>query len=324
MSEVIHDNGRKIHPIIVPTRSDLGSFNFYLVEEEGSVSLIDAGINSAKCWDFFTESLGCKGLSLKDLDRIIITHNHEDHVGLVDRIVSKHDIPVYVPENSIHRLKRDKDFFRMRTEFFSQLYREMGCGEAGEKQVEKLKEALEDHDKKKVQADLTQIESDPINGLKPIQTPGHSPDHLVFLDEKRGWLFSGDLLIRHMSSNALVEPDHEGNRLPTLLQQEQSLEKCSSFDIQIAFSGHGVTIENPQNLIEVRLSGIKKKAEKVLNYVNNGTDTASKLGKTMYKGKYESQFSLVMSEVIGHLDYLEIHKKVEKEMNNGVWHYKAL
>ncbi|WP_408007997.1 MBL fold metallo-hydrolase [Pseudalkalibacillus sp. A8] len=324
MSEVIQDNGRTVYPIIVPTSSGLGSFNFYLVEEEGSVSLIDVGINTAKCWDFFNESLGSNGFSLEDLDRIIITHNHEDHVGLVDRIVSERDIPVYVPEHSIQRLKRDKDFFRMRIEFFARLYREMGCGETGEKQIEKLKAALGDHDKKKVQADLTPIESDPICGLKTIHTPGHSPDHLVFLDEEREWLFSGDLLIKHISSNALIEPDWEGNRLPTLLQHEQSLEKCRSFDVQVVFSGHGAPIENPKDLIEMRLEGIKKKAEKMLNHVKRGVDTASELGKTMYQGKYESQFSLVMSEIIGHLDYLEANGKITKEMDHGVWRYRAL
>ena len=37
--------------------------------------------------------------------------------------------------------------------------------------------------------------------------------------------------------------------------------------------------------------------------------------------KYEKQFSPVMSEVIGHLDYLEEQRKVRKELHKGVWHY---
>jgi glyoxylase-like metal-dependent hydrolase (beta-lactamase superfamily II) len=31
--------------------------------------------------------------------------------------------------------------------------------------------------------------------LTPVHTPGHSRDHVVFLERSRGWLFSGDLFI---------------------------------------------------------------------------------------------------------------------------------
>ncbi|WP_261131593.1 MBL fold metallo-hydrolase [Bacillus sp. Marseille-Q3570] len=322
MAEEIQDNGRTVHPIMVPTSSDLGSFNFYLVEEEGSLSLIDAGINTGKCWEAFHESIRCKDFSFEDLDRIIITHNHEDHIGLVDRIVAERNIPVYVPEKAIHRLKRDKDFFRMRIEFFARLYKEMGCGEAGEKQIQKLDDAFENHGKKRIQAELTPIGNETIAGLEPIPTPGHSPDHMVFLDREREWLFGGDLLIDHISSNALVEPDREGNRIKTVLELEKSLKELREFNIQVVFPGHGELIENPKDLIEIRLDGIKRKADKVLDHVKNGVETASELGQTMYRSKYVSQFSLVMSEVIGHLDYLEAHEKVTKETKDGVWHYK--
>ncbi len=324
MTEEIQDNGRTVHSIKVPTSSDLASFNFYLVEEEGQLSLIDAGINSGKCWEAFTHLLNCKGFSFEDLERIIITHNHEDHVGLVDRIVAKRNIPVYVPDKSIHRLKRDKDFFRMRIEFFARLYKEMGCGEAGEKQIRKLEDAFENHDKKRIQADLTPIDHETIAGLELIPTPGHSPDHLVFLDREREWLFGGDLLIDHISSNALVEPDREGVRIKTVLELEKSLKKLRSYNVQVVFPGHGELIENPKDLIEVRLDGIKRKADKVLDHVKNGVETASELAQTMYRGKYESQFSLVMSEIIGHLDYLEGHEKVTKEIRDGVWWYRAI
>jgi glyoxylase-like metal-dependent hydrolase (beta-lactamase superfamily II) len=31
--------------------------------------------------------------------------------------------------------------------------------------------------------------------LRPIHTPGHSPDHVCFFEPERGWLFTGDLFL---------------------------------------------------------------------------------------------------------------------------------
>lgn len=315
------NSDEKIYPIIVPTRSSLKSFNFYLWRINDHLTLIDAGVNSPKCWSALKETLYENGFDLNDLDQILITHNHEDHVGLIDHIVSKYDIPVYVPKQSIHRLKRDKQFFQKRIEFFEKLYREMGCGEEAQLQIMKLKDTFQKHDNRKIQADLIPIEDNTFSNLDSIQTPGHSPDHIVFYNNERKCLFGGDLLINHISSNALVEPNCKGERLFTVIQYERSLQKCLEIDVDVIYPGHGKSIHNPKELIKSRVEGIKWKADRILMNIANGNRTASQLGLTMYKSKYTTQFSLVMSEIIGHLDYLEACDQVKKELHNGVWHY---
>lgn len=311
-----------VYPIKVPAKYGLKTFNYYLREEAGSLSLIDAGVDTEECWDAFMNTLGENGFALHDLDRIILTHNHEDHVGLINRISAVKEIPVYAHAKSIHRLKRDKEFFSLRVEFFQELYREMGCGAAGEQQVEKLKAAMKKNEKDKIKAEIISLaESDTIAGLQVIETPGHSPDHLVFLDEAKKQLFGGDHLIGHISSNAIVEPDQEGRRLLTLVEYIDSLKKCSRFDIETIFPGHGNFIYSHRELIHHRLEKIHEKSERLLGLIDSGLLTAAQLAQTYYRDKYESQFSLVMSEIIGQLDWLETQKKVQKEQKDGIWHY---
>jgi glyoxylase-like metal-dependent hydrolase (beta-lactamase superfamily II) len=317
--------GSSVYPIVVPTKYSLRTFNFYLLQEGDSLSLIDAGINSEECWESFMQTMAENRFTLDDLTRIIITHNHEDHVGLINRISSIKEIPLYAHKESIHRLKRDPEFFSLRIQFFNQLYQEMGCGAAGEKQVQKLKEAARNNEKNKIRANILPLtDSDMIAGLQVIETPGHSPDHLVFFDAQRKWLFAGDHLISHISSNALIEPDRNGRRILTLLQYIDSLKKCATLDIETLYPGHGELVYNHRELITTRLHRIDQKAEKILHLIQNGISTASQLALTYYKDKYQSQFALVMSEIIGHLDYLEILHKIEKEIKNGVWHYYAV
>ncbi|MFM1653359.1 MBL fold metallo-hydrolase [Brevibacillus sp. B_LB10_24] len=316
--------GCTLYPMIVPTPYSLQSFNFYLIEEAGSLSLLDAGIDTEPCWEQFIQTLHQNGFSVHDLDRIILTHNHQDHIGLINRISAVKEMPVYAHPESIHRLKRDKAFFSLRVEFFRQLYREMGCGETGELQVQKLEKAVRDNEKDKIQANVTPLSgTDPIAGLQPIETPGHSPDHLVFLDSKRKWLFSGDHLISHISSNALVEPDREGRRILTLCQYVDSLRSCMALDADTLFPGHGTFIRNHQELIVKRLSRIEEKAAKIRSMLESGMTTASELAQAYYQDKYHSQFALVMSEIIGLLDYMEVRHTVQKELKHGVWHYYA-
>lgn len=319
----IERDGRTVFPVIVSNSSSLKSVNFFLLKERGTLYLIDAGMNDEACWNALLHTLEVNDLSLGDLTGIILTHHHIDHIGLVDRIVSHHPIPVFVHKEAILRLKRDPAFLEKRAVFFETLYKEMGCGEAGERQARFVREAIEKNKDNALKASLTLIEDDVLTSLplRVIETPGHAPDQLAFYDEKRGWLFGGDLLIGHISSNALVEPDSSGNRMLTLVQHRNSMKKCLDLNMNIVFSGHGTLIESGESLIQNRLSRIDKKAGKFVSFIESGSATAAEIALRYYKNVYYDQFSLVMSEVIGHLDYLENRGRVAKKKVDGVWQY---
>lgn len=319
------NDGFTIHPIIVPTKYSLKSFNFYLLKEPNSLTLIDAGIDTDECWEYLNKALSENGFSVQDLTRILLTHNHEDHVGIINRITAIKDVPIYAHSDSIYRLKRDKEYFVLRVEFYQQLYKEMGCGDFGARQIEKLIKLMKKNENNVIQSDITPIkELDKISGLTVFETPGHSPDHIVFLDEQRKRLFSGDHLVGHISSNAIVEPDRNGRRIQTLRQYVHSLQKCSNLDIEIVYPGHGELIENPKELFNYRIDRIHQKSNQILALIKDRFTTGSQLAQAFYKDKYNSEFALVMSEIIGHMDYLESNNKVIKEKKDGVWHYSEL
>lgn len=318
--EPIKAGNLTIYPIILDVDHKLKSFNSYLVEDGHTLSLIDAGINKDEYWDLFTNVLERYRFEVRDLTGILLTHHHFDHVGLVNRITDEISIPVYAHEKAIPRLKRDPEFMLKRMEFYTKLYEEMGCGEAGRKQIDYLQNAIEKHKHTTIKAEITPLDKQ-IYGFHVIEVPGHSPDQVAFYNEKSRVLFGGDVLIDHISSNALIEPDESGERILSLLQQMASLNKCSELLVDYVFSGHGSIIDNHKNLIETRLKNVEIKATKLLTLIKDGASTANEIAKQYYKKIYETQFPLVMSEIIGHLDYLEVNRKVRTEMVNGVWHY---
>ena len=57
--------------------------NFYLVEDSGGLTLVDAGTPGD--WQLFLRSLDALGRRLGDVDAVVLTHAHPDHVGFAER-----------------------------------------------------------------------------------------------------------------------------------------------------------------------------------------------------------------------------------------------
>ena len=311
----------EVFPVIVPASNELKSFNFFLVKHENALTLIDAGLNTDLCWNSLQKTLKDNEFTLTDITGILLTHHHTDHIGLVNRIVSTHSIPVYAHPNAILILKRDTEYIKMREEFFRKLYQEMGCGEIGEKQVANLHNPIILSEDKKIHCEIQGITNNQLFGFDILEIPGHAPDQVAFYNKECKWLFAGDLLIENISSNAFVEPDYNGVRTKSIVQQKQSLEKCLSMNVDLVFPGHGIIIENSVDLLKERIKEIDEKANNYINIIKSGISTASGIAQLRYKEKYEKQFFNIMSEIIGYLDYLELQGEINKEMEEGIWHY---
>jgi len=71
--------------------------NWYLLEEEGRLTVVDAGVPSS--WRSLHEALARLGRGAGDIEAIVLTHGHFDHVGFAERARSELGVPVYVHEN---------------------------------------------------------------------------------------------------------------------------------------------------------------------------------------------------------------------------------
>lgn len=313
-----------IHPIMIPTKMSLHSFNFYLVEIEDKLILIDAGIDTDKCWDIFQQVLKEQQYTLHDLDAIVLTHHHDDHIGLVNRIRALIDIPVYAHEEGIKRLKRDNTYLTARIQLFAHIFQEMGCGKEATTEVERLEKALVDNADQEINGDIIPLHGgDIIFGLDVIETPGHAIDHIMLYHGPSQVAFVGDQFIKHSSTNALIDLDASGKRTMSLLVYEASLRSLLDVPMSVAYSGHGEVMEEPHNIIKGHLERIQRKSEKVVTYLREPKTIAS-VAKDMYGEKYETLFTLVMSDLVGHIDRLEHMGKVNKEFNErqGIYYYQ--
>ncbi|WP_173917686.1 MBL fold metallo-hydrolase [Halobacillus sp. Marseille-Q1614] len=316
----------RVYPIKVDLgkKNPLKTVNFYLLSLDDQLILFDAGWNDQNNWEAFQNTLKHHGFTMKDLTAVVISHNHIDHCGLVNRIVETHDIPVFAHQIAIPRLKRDPDFLQMRINFFHELYERFDCGDRGKRQVDYLVESLDKNHDAAIQPSISAIEKAQLQLLEILHFPGHAPDQIGLWAQESNILFGADVLLQHISSNALVEPDGNGKRLPTLHQSVQSLNKIASLPVELVYSGHGADIRDPHGLIKKRLQRIEEKGEKIRVLIQNGAVTGRDIAQSYYGKTYDQQFSLVMSEIIGQLDYLEQKGKVTKIMMNGAYRYSVI
>ncbi len=323
--EVEQMNELHIYPIMVPTDTGrLQSINFYLVKSKDKVILIDAGVNNQQCWDALNAMLKKHALTIYDINAVLLTHNHSDHTGLVNPILALNNVPIYSHKDAIIRLKRDKIFLEKRVLFYENLYKKMGCGSEANQQIERMKHAIDKNAHQKVSSEIIPLqEGDTLFGFKIYEIPGHAPDHIAFWHEDSKSMFVGDHILKNSPTNALVECDQFGHRLPTLIQYEQSLQKLNTFEIAIAYPGHGEVIEHTHSLINGKLERIKKKGERIKQLLTE-SKRASQIAHEMYGKRYDTLIALVMSEIIGHLDRLESLNEVTSEKINGIYYFSAI
>lgn len=157
-----------------------------------------------------------------------------------------------------------------------------------------------------------------------LDMPGHAPDHILLYDPKRKWAIVGDLVIEHMSTNAIIEPDASGRLIPTVTQQLESLKRCLTLDVNLLFTAHGRVVHTPKAIIEDKISRIEHKLERVMNLIRAGNDTAGGIARLFYKDIFEKQYFWVMSEVIGLLAHLERSGYVVSRKTDGIYHYTIM
>src|SRR5919112_3315821 len=73
--------------------------NWYLIEEDGRLTIVDAGVPSS--WDSLHDALRRLGRRLDDVEALVLTHAHFDHVGFAEKARSELGVPVHVHENDV-------------------------------------------------------------------------------------------------------------------------------------------------------------------------------------------------------------------------------
>ena len=93
------------------------SGNCIYVGSDNTNILVDVGLSGKRV----EEGLNSLGLSIRDLDGILITHEHMDHIAGIGVISRKYEIPIYATRGTIEGIKYTKSIGDIDTELFTEI-----------------------------------------------------------------------------------------------------------------------------------------------------------------------------------------------------------
>jgi len=73
--------------------------NWYLLEDDGRLTVVDAGVPSS--WESLHAALRELGRDAGQIEAVVLTHAHFDHVGFAERARRELGVPVYVHEDDV-------------------------------------------------------------------------------------------------------------------------------------------------------------------------------------------------------------------------------
>lgn len=312
-----------IYSLVIPTPFLVGPVNVYLIKGD-SLILVDTGPKTKEAWDSLVFQLKEIGYRPDDIEQVILTHHHPDHVGLLDHFRGKQ---IVAHEKARPWITKDEKFLATVVEYFQTLYRQHGVDEA---MIEKMKKSEERYLDFSCETDLTITvregdRIDGLNGWKVIETPGHAQSHISLYCENSGVVIAGDHLIKNISSNAILErpyTDHE-DRPKTLLQYRDSLRKLLQYNITTVLPGHGERIMDANELIEERLLQQEKRALSIKQLLEQKPMRTFDICKIVFEKIYEKQAVLTFSEILGHIDLLEEMNLIEEKTKDGFIYFQT-
>jgi glyoxylase-like metal-dependent hydrolase (beta-lactamase superfamily II) len=86
--------------------------NWYLLEQDGRLTIVDGGVPAS--WASFQDALGRLGRRADDVEAVVLTHAHFDHLGFVERARRELDVPVWVHEDDVPLTRRPRLYARER------------------------------------------------------------------------------------------------------------------------------------------------------------------------------------------------------------------
>jgi glyoxylase-like metal-dependent hydrolase (beta-lactamase superfamily II) len=317
-----------IHRLSIPTPFAVGRVNAYLIDDD-PLTLVDTGPNSGTSFDELSQGIEALGHSLEEIELVIVTHQHIDHLGLVGLVASRSGAEVAAIDHAVPIVERFSEEMTADDEFASAVMLRHGISEdvvSALRQVSrafrawgapsKVTRVLHDGDEMAFR-DRT---------LKVHWRPGHSPTDTVFEDADRRMLIAADHLLAHISSNPLITRPLDGSdeRPQALVTYLKSLEQTRAMDVDLVLPGHGDPVVDHRTLIDDRFKMHRRRAEKLHGLIAERPRSAYELAQALWGNIAVTQAYLTLSEVLGHTDILLNEGRVREAIDGETVRFKAV
>ncbi|MGX6447924.1 MBL fold metallo-hydrolase [Patulibacter sp. S7RM1-6] len=318
--------------IAVPTPFLVGAVNAYLLEDE-PLTLVDTGPNTADALLVLEAALVERGHRLADVGRIVVTHQHFDHAGLVGPLVARTGAEVVAIAGFDAWLAGGRRSALADERYARDLMRHHGTSEdvvdgywavrpdtVGFSSGAPAVRTVRDGDELSFAG----------RTLRVHHRPGHSPSDTVLEDAERGVLLVGDHLLAGQDPVPVAAAPQDGapadvrRRRSAFLDHRASLRRTARMDAAVALAGHGAPIDDPAALAARRLAEHDVAAERLeVELRDGGPGSARELVlRTVARRRPHPFFALCTT--LGTLDQLVDEGRATVTDDGGTPRYAAI
>lgn len=310
----------RVHRLSFDVEWPPGHVACYLVEGSEPV-LVDAAAPGRT--DAFESALAEYGYSPGDIEHLLVTHPHVDHIGEVPTVLEAGDPTVYAPDGVERRLTQKPSALEERVRRNC-----LAAGFAGEPLETAVGMAVDSLERNAslLAPDSVDVRVDPgetlsVGGLnvEGIHLPGHQADHLSYRTETDDGsaLFAGDMGIRPFRPVVMHDGLDDGYR-DAFEAFYTALDRMADIDAETVYPGHGPIHDELQAAVERDRESLDRRLDRVAGLVAEGHGTVPAVASALSD---DQERPYLFPETMGALAHLEADGRIESETNDGVRRY---
>ena len=311
----------------LPLPLALDHINVWLLDEGDAWTLIDTGPSFRETRDAWT-GLFASIIKTRPIKRLIVTHYHPDHIGLLKWLCDRCNPDVYMSNPTYAHARRmfTSDFSSQaeslqifcrahdvpNPEFFAGflsggMYRRIVSGT-----IDNFTEI----------DDGTEIS---MGGRtwRAIMSNGHARGHISFYCEGSGLFISGDQVLPRITSNvSLFEGDPDINPLEEYLS---SLKRIGTLpEATEVLPSHGIIFRGLQHRIGEIEDSHKERNNKILALCKQQVSTRTLIDRIFERELDDLNWMLAFGETLAHIRYLEKQGRIRSFLNDGRYYYQKV
>ena len=312
--------------IELPTPYAVGTVNCYLFTSPDPV-LIDTGVRSDESRAALVAALARQGLASADLQRIIITHPHEDHCGLAGWLADHSQATVWIWEEGVDWLLHFPERLAERVAYYRDIFlpgtaMPVAMQTAVLTYFEQLKASYGPVPADRIRT-FSLADTLCFGGLhwQILHMPGHAHHQTCFYQPDSRQLISADMLLHRAPTPVVENPPPGLPRQPGLPLFMQSLDVLEGLAIDSVYPGHGPIFHDPAEKIAQQRKRIERRKQHCLQALAEGHQTLVELTDHLYAQRAPALRFAGLWMIVGYLDLLQTEGRAQETEIDGVWHY---
>jgi len=314
-----------VQKLIIPMRfNPLGRTYCYLLTD--SATLIDTGVPGKDAFAALEKQLAENGVKPSDLKGIILTHLHNDHVGLVNQIKHHSLAKVFAHSSALERLREQAQFHENAYETMTSEIELLGGGNLRQFLSRFEHSFRETPEPTQIDATLEDCEVMRFDdtSIEVLWTPGHAQEHICLYDGGKRILFSGDHVLPKITSHISLHTYQKGDPLADYLA---SLSKVENLSADLVLPGHEWTFTNLHERVQQLKTHHKVRCDEVKEALRAGERTVYQVSSRISWDSRPWPFMdfwtkrMAAAETYAHLIYLRNRGEVSERVKEKVLYY---